>query len=98
MRNYILKADGTIVEYKHTLKGKAGDLENAQAAVGGLIQMVDIFPPKATKPSMILVCDEEGLLKSKPINSGATKIFQSCYRTQDVIVGDVIIMHPDDVK
>lgn len=76
--------------YKVTIE----DLAGMQAAVGGYIEIVDLGPLMAS-----LVVDEEGKLKSTPINRRATLLFWLLFpsaRQRDVIVGDVLIVgHPD---
>ncbi len=74
---YILKADGTKVtlDHKPTLK-------EAQTIVGGYIEFA-----KCPTNGVTLVVDEEGLLKSKPFNSEASKLYP-----YSPIVGDVIVL------
>ena len=62
-------------------------LESMQKAVGGYIEYVPL------PDGRIMYCDEEGKLKSKPINPEATRIFDNPY---DVVVGDVIIMEESE--
>jgi hypothetical protein len=43
--------------------------------------------------------DEEGKLKSKPLNQGATKIYQQAHHSAwDVLVGDVILVSTSELK
>lgn len=59
-------------------------LENMQAQVGGLIQVVDF------SPSLTAWMDEEGKLKSKPVNLAATKVWEFYFGFSDVLAGDVL--------
>lgn len=70
------------------------DFAAMQAAVDGYIEFVDLEPLQAS-----LVVDEEGKLKSKPINRRATLLFWllvPAARLRDAIVGDILIVgYPD---
>ena len=57
-------------------------LEEAQKAVGGYVELVDL------EDLGCLLVDEEGKLKRKPINELATKLYNKLFN--GVIVGDVI--------
>lgn len=78
-----IKVDGTIEE----LPDKQPTLDFMQDKVGGLIQAV------RAKDGRVLVLDEEGKLKKKPVNKVATKLYR--FGEHDVLVGDVIAMPPD---
>jgi len=43
-------------------------LENLQSAVGGYIECVTLVPQIGSTPGVVVICDEEGLLKDKPYN------------------------------
>lgn len=43
----------------------------------------------------ILVIDEEGKLKDKPLNAQATMIFRTAWRVDDWIVGDAVLVAKD---
>lgn len=63
-------------------------LESLQKAVGGYIEM--LRPHKAIdegllKSDIILIVDEEGILKNKEVNTIASALFGS------ILVGDVVI-------
>lgn len=75
---YLLKVDGSIEKDVDVTS-----LEKMQALVGGYIQMVN------TKDGDLMIMDEEGKLKDKPINTKATEMYR--YGASDTIVGDVII-------
>jgi hypothetical protein len=75
-RATLLKADGTQVELDHR-----PSLMEAQQLVGGYIEF-------ATCPDKrILVVDEEGLLKRKPYNEQATRLYG-----YSPIAGDAILL------
>jgi len=59
-------------------------LDDMKQCVGGLIELVVI-------DNMVLVVDEEGLLKRKPINPIATAM------ARKAIVGDVLVVFAEDV-
>jgi hypothetical protein len=73
---YILKVDGS-AEY---LEDRNVTLKEAQDAVGGPVEPV--YLPKG----QLMLADEEGLLKSKTVNTVASLL------ANRPIVGDVIIM------
>lgn len=58
-------------------------LKDLQRLVGGYIEIV---PPRGLPSPYVLVCDEEGLLKQKPVNVIGTTLYG------DPIVGDIVIM------
>ena len=74
---------------KH-IKDKAPTLAEMQKFVGGYIQIV--YAPNGD----YIVMDEEGKLKDKPVNWGATEHWlgkkENYYDYHDVIVGDVMIL------
>jgi hypothetical protein len=71
----IIKVDGTTQELNHR-----PTLEEAQSIVGGYIGFVKL-------EHGILIVDEEGLLKNKPINMQASRLYG-----HSAIVGDVILL------
>lgn len=73
---YIAKADGTREPIKTPIS-----LKQAQKAVGGYVQR--FF---ATNGRVVL-CDEEGLLKQKPLNEHGTALIGH----MQPIVGDIIV-------
>lgn len=77
--------------YKTAIEGLSG----LQAAVGGLIQAVDLGPLNAT-----FFVNEEGKLENQPINRRATLMWWLLFpsaRHMDVIVGDAVMVgHPDE--
>lgn len=67
----------------HQSKQAEFELEELQEAVGGHIQIV-----QGRVSEMLMVIDDEGKLKGKPINRRATILYAPEY---DFIVGDAII-------
>lgn len=81
----IIKSDGTeqVLDHRPTLN-------EAQKIVGGYIEFVS---GKINGKVVIMVVDEEGLLKHKPKNSKATLAYWARYPgISSIIVGDVIIL------
>lgn len=78
--NYALqfKADGKVETLKP--KGRYFTLKELQSAVGGFIEL---YPSRYM--NMLIVCDEEGLLKRKEVNT----IFANL--TSIKLVGDVLL-------
>ena len=64
-------------------------LSDAQKFVGGWVELVKV-------KDGILLIDEEGKLKDKPINADASKLYFDTYGDQDIIVGNAIYI-PNDV-
>lgn len=63
------------------------ELETLQRAVGGLIEAVDLG-------DVVLVMDEEGKVRDKPLNARATLYFYNVIsptRSSDFMVGTVVI-------
>ena len=90
MAQYI-KTDGTITEISPK-KGLTFSLQELQSYVGGYIEVVSLG-------KKIMVIDEEGKLKEKPINTFATKKFKEQYpETTDVIVGNALICLNKEMK
>lgn len=85
MDNYIIKADGTIVEC-NPANGKSFTLKEMQNAVGGYVQRVGTHQNKS------IWVNEEGLLRNLPLNEKASEL---CYRP---IVGDVLVCIDSLVK
>ena len=70
------------LQHRPPKDGKHYQLAELQEMVGGYIETV------RTPNGMILVVDEEGLLKRKPINISASFI------ARRTIVGDAVYAHP----
>lgn len=79
---YIAKADGTTIPI-----GTPVTLEKAQEIVGGYVEVVH---PRHT-PGCVFLCDEEGLLKNKPINRHGCFLYGTGEITDHPIVGDIIV-------
>ena len=58
-------------------------LSDAQKFVGGWVEVVQVNDG-------ILIIDEEGKMKNKPVNEVASKMYADKYGDADVIVGDAI--------
>jgi hypothetical protein len=72
-------------------KGKLS-LEKAQELVGGYVEIVPMFD-KFSGVSCVVLCDEEGKLKHKPINNRATLEWYKCASLGgDMLVGDVVVV------
>lgn len=71
-----------------TFAGDKPTLKEMQTAVGGLIEIVRI----PLGPEFIMIVDEEGLLKDKPINLIACSQYPNGVTP---IVGDAIIIRSD---
>ena len=64
-------------------KEDSPSLSEAQKFVGGWVEVV-------TVNDGILIIDEEGKLKDKPVNEVASKMYADKYGDEDIIVGDAI--------
>ena len=58
-------------------------LSDAQKFVGGWVEVVQVNDG-------VLIIDEEGKLKNKPVNEVASKMYADKYGDADIIVGDAI--------
>ena len=67
------------------IKSKNDDpsLSEAQKFVGGWVEVVQVNDG-------VLIIDEEGKLKDKPVNQVASKMYADKYGDEDIIVGDAI--------
>jgi hypothetical protein len=81
---YVLHVDGRTEKLPDT------ELETLQKAVGGYIEMV------AAHNGNVIILDEEGKIKNKPINAEATRMFIN--GQSDPIVGDVVIASAEQIK
>ena len=64
-------------------KEDSPSLSDAQKFVGGWVEVVQVNDG-------ILIIDEEGKLKDKPVNEVASKMYADKYGDADIIVGDAI--------
>ena len=86
----LYKVDGTILEVVPA-NGTDFQLDELKKMVGGYIEIVPAGKGK------IMVLDDEGKLKGKPVNDAATMIFiQAGY--YDTIVGDVLVCNDEMVQ
>ena len=69
----------------HFFKDKPPTLEEAQAIVGGLVEMVPLMNPK----NMQLIVNEEGLMHDLPVNTQASMI------AGRKLVGPAIVLEGD---
>ncbi len=70
-------------------KEDSPSLSEAQKFVGGWVECVQVNDG-------VLIIDEEGKLKDKPVNQVASKMYADKYGDADIIVGDAIYI-PKDV-
>lgn len=84
MNGILVKQNGI---FKHVEFEKGNTLEKMQKLVGGYIECISLGD------DLVMVVDEEGKLKNKPINELATRIFSNNSPYFDTIVGDAIICH-----
>jgi len=66
-------------------KEDSPSLSDAQKFVGGWVEVVQVNDG-------ILIIDEEGKLKDKPVNEVASKMYADKYGDEDIIVGDAIFI------
>ena len=86
----LYKTDGTILEVVPA-NGTDFQLDELQKMVGGYIEIIPAGEGK------IMVLDDEGKLKGKPVNDAATMIFmQAGY--YDIIAGDALVCDDEMVK
>ena len=74
----VIKVDGTLGSLAEDLT-----LETMQGVVGGYIEAVYLG-------DHVMVVDEEGRLKGRPVNRAAS------YLAQQIIVGDVLLLTPEE--
>lgn len=72
--------------YVRPTKGEKFSLSELQTAVGGNIEIVRL------SKNLLMVLDEEGKLKDKPLNLIATRLYRVLAKIDDYIVGDVLIV------
>ena len=80
----LVKANGEEVNVRP--KGNTFSAEEIHKIVGGYFEVV-----RLTGKTLMLV-DEEGKLKNKPLNLYATRLYQALTGVKDYIVGDVLII------
>lgn len=87
----IYKTNGEVLDIEPK-NGTDFQLEELQAIVGGLIQIIEI------NDTEIMVINEEGKLENIPLNEQATAIYQKQVYEGDFIVGDVLICKDEEVR
>jgi len=83
----LIKVDGTVTDIT---TNKKPTLEELQKLVGGFIEVVRDIPYEGRQAVMIV--DEEGHCKYKPLNDKASKLYQANHKTTHPIAGDVVIL------
>jgi len=67
-------------------------LPNLQGLVGGYIEVIPGFTKFNNQPCIVLG-DEEGKLRSKPVNNRATIEWARCINcSPDMLVGDIVVL------
>jgi hypothetical protein len=66
-------------------------LASLQKVVGGYIEIVQ------TNDGRLVVLDEEGKLKGKPVNAKATELTRGIVDVFDLIVGDVVVASHSEI-
>ena len=91
-KGYRLSTAGSITEYK--FDGESYDIQKIKDLCNfDYIELV--YLPN----DIIMIVDEEGLLKSKPYNFVASIIYQAAYDDKSLgIVGDAILCHTSRVN
>lgn len=84
----VFKANGEISQLKP--KDKKVSLEELQKVVGGYVEIL----PMGNK---FVICDEEGKLKNSPLNEKVSTIFQEFWKTEEVLLGDIILADHCDI-
>lgn len=74
-------------------------LETAQELVGGYVEVVPLFNKYLGQPCIVL-CDEEGKLKGKPVNNRASLEWYKClgHSVDDMLVGDILVLQGDAMR
>ena len=89
----ILKSDGSRKKTKPKNKTHF-ELKELNKVVDGHIEI--IYLPKE---SSLMVVNEEGKLKDKPINTEATRLYRKNFpHISDFIVGDVLVCGQREIK
>jgi len=66
---------------------KKWTLQDVQVFIGGYMEVLD-----STMPHRALVCDEEGVLKEKPINIEAMRLVHSRYFMSQGLRGNCLLV------
>ena len=91
-KGFRLSVDGDISEYK--FDGETYDIQKIKDLCNfDYVELVHL------PNDIIMIIDEEGLLRSKPYNFVASLIYQAAYNDKSLgIVGDAILCHTSRVK
>src|ERR1035437_8921646 len=91
----LYKTDLSVEEIKPA-NGRYFKLEEMQAYVGGLIEIVPLDGEGLE--DKLLVVNEEGKLENLPLNLFATTEWVKYYGQTDYVSGDAIICHPSFIR
>jgi Domain of unknown function (DUF3846) len=95
LHSLLYKTDLSVTRIRPS-NGSHFKLEEMQAIVGGLIQIVPL--EREGLPDMLLVIHEEGKLINLPLNIFATVEWVRYYGQTDYVSGDAIICHPELIR
>ena len=87
----IIKTNGQVIETAPK-NGTDFQLEELKSIVGGYIEIVNL------RDGRLICLNEEGKLYNLPYNNKATDIFRAAFRTNDFIVGDVLVCKEDEIQ
>lgn len=93
----LYKADGT-QENINPANGTNFSLKEMQTLVGGYIEVHFFDEGEGTLAGKVMVIDEEGKCKSKPLNQNATDLLADTYLSSDYIVGDIMVIYPSQIE
>lgn len=92
---YVIQPDGTTVAVSPE-NGTHYTLEEMQEYVGGYIEIVPL-PTELRKANVVMICDEEFLLKINPDEGGNTMPnLKACMLSRDTIFGAVLVCSMDE--
>lgn len=104
----ILLKPGEVIEVVAPADGKEFSLEEVQQLVGGYVEMVRFpIPVKffgyAEGPFTMALVNEEGKMKSQPVNYKATAMWLksnsvTLRHARDVLVGDVLFVSEEEFQ
>ena len=96
-KGFIIKTNGDVVPFNPTVDDNGTmtyDIKTLKSACN--FDYIEIVP---LPNDIIMIVDEEGLLRSKPYNFVASLIYQAAYNDKSLgIVGDAILCHTSRVK
>jgi hypothetical protein len=87
----VLHSDGSFDRVSPANKATGFSLEEVYSYV-----QTDMVQVVMTRDGRIMVIDEEGKLKGKPVNQTATRLY--IYGDSDPIVGDVVVCNEQEFK